>query len=101
MLNQIGSYDRQSIGLPLRPTIFDRQVAALDIAGFGQALIKSSNQVAPGVSSAVAAFVGARESPILAAYGHGRVVRHAYASRAAGREDCSRQARCAHPPATP
>ena len=49
MLNQVGGHDRQSIVAALRPTIFDRDVLALDVASFGQALVKSSNQLAPGV----------------------------------------------------
>ena len=36
--NQIGRQCRQSIVLTLRPAIFDRHVAAFDIAGFAQAL---------------------------------------------------------------
>jgi len=38
MLNQIGSQLRQSIIVTLCPAVFDRQVLALDVAGFFQAL---------------------------------------------------------------
>src|SRR6516164_7086215 len=49
MLHQIGSHDRQPIVSAFCPAIIDCDVAALDIACFGQALMKSSNQVAPDV----------------------------------------------------
>ena len=39
-LNQVGRQCRQSIALPFRPTIFDRDIAALDIAGLLQPLAK-------------------------------------------------------------
>ena len=48
-LNQIGRHDREPVVFALPPTIFDRHVPALDVASFGQALVKSSNQLAPGV----------------------------------------------------
>jgi hypothetical protein len=48
-LNQIGSHDSKSIVLIPCPTVFDRHVPALDIACFGQALVKCSNHFMPGV----------------------------------------------------
>src|SRR5262249_3091480 len=36
-VNQIGHQCRHSVEMPLRPTVFDRHVAALDMAGFAQA----------------------------------------------------------------
>ena len=43
--NQIGRQRRQSIVFAFRPAVFDRHVLALDIAGFLQALAKSTQTV--------------------------------------------------------
>src|SRR5262249_47029333 len=43
--NQIGCQCRQSIAVPFRPAVFDRHVAALDIAGFRQALAKRGQEL--------------------------------------------------------
>jgi hypothetical protein len=47
MLNQIGRQGGQSIISALGPAIFDAHVLALDVASFGQALVKSRDQLAP------------------------------------------------------
>ena len=39
-MNQIGHHRRQPITLILRPAVFDRDVLALDVAGFAQPLAK-------------------------------------------------------------
>src|SRR5262249_26091486 len=41
-MNQIGGHRRQSINSALRPAIFDRHVAAFDVAGFLQGLTECS-----------------------------------------------------------
>jgi hypothetical protein len=41
--NQIGRQARKSIVLPLRPAVFNRDVLALDIARFVQALAEGSH----------------------------------------------------------
>jgi hypothetical protein len=45
MVNQIGRHFRQPIVLTFRPTEFDHQVAALDVAHFLQALAVRSDEV--------------------------------------------------------
>ena len=41
MLDQVGHEHRQSIVLAMRPAVFDRGVAALDVAVFAQTFLKS------------------------------------------------------------
>ena len=45
--NQIGRQRRQPIILALRPAVFDRDVPALDIAGFAQALAERGQYIRP------------------------------------------------------
>ena len=52
--NQVGRQGDQSIVLILRPPEFDRDVAALDIAGLGEALAEGGHD-GPAKSSAMAA----------------------------------------------
>ena len=42
--DQVGHQRRQAIELALRPTVFDRHVLALDVAGFVQALSESQRR---------------------------------------------------------
>ena len=49
--NQIGRQCRQSIILAVRPAVFDRDVSALDIAGFAQALAKRAQAIARTVQT--------------------------------------------------
>jgi hypothetical protein len=44
--HQIGGQGEQSIVAAFRPSVLDRHVAALDIAGFSQAAVKSSDKFA-------------------------------------------------------
>src|SRR5262249_48152336 len=52
--DQSGRQGRQSIVSALRPAIFDRYVAALDVADFAQALLESAYIVRPEVGRSVA-----------------------------------------------
>src|SRR5450631_3141327 len=45
--NQFGGKRRQPIIMAFRPAVFNRHITALNITGFGQASVKSTNSLAP------------------------------------------------------
>jgi hypothetical protein len=77
-MNQIGGQGRQSIVLAMRPTVFDRDILALGITGFIQALPEGSQ---PKV-------VGRRGSDAeIANYGHQLLRASANRARDCGSRD--------------
>jgi hypothetical protein len=54
-LNEVGRHRRQSILVALRPTVFDRDVLALNVAGLGKAPDESRNLAGPLVDRRSAA----------------------------------------------
>src|SRR5262249_37858387 len=65
--DQISRQARQPIVLTLRPAIFDRDVAAFDIAGFGQALVERSQARSIGVGRQAAEIADHRHRSLLRA----------------------------------
>jgi hypothetical protein len=51
--HQVGRQSRQSIELVLRPTIFDQDVAAINVAGFAQALPKCRHEIGAGLGRTI------------------------------------------------